>query len=240
MSTLKANLGVTPQEIFTTSSTQGTTLGALATSGDGRFFKYVLAGGTTLAVGKVQSAPAETTTWQDLDIAATSVGDTSITTTSTLTVTANALAGGYVTVTNGTGIGYTYGIKSNPAATSAVVTIQLSDPIQVASPNTVDIDFIASPFSGVVLNAATTVAIPVGVAIYPITNAQYGWIQTGGPVSVLADASAPTIGANVFVSDDTDGAVGLYETDAAGYAFIGQALTGMTSAEYGMVYLNLN
>ncbi len=240
MSVLKANLMVTPQAIFTSSTTQGTDLGALATTGDGRYYRYVLAGGTTLAVGKIQSAAAETTSWQDLDIAATTAGDTSITTTSTVTVGANAWTNGYVTVTNGTGIGYTYGIASNPAASGAVVTFKLSDAIVVASPNTVDIDIIASPFSGVVLNAATTVAAPVGVAVYPITNAQYGWLQVGGPCSVLADASAPTIGANVFVSDDTDGAVGLYETDAAGYAFIGQALTGMTSAEYGFVYLNLN
>ncbi len=240
MSVLKANLMVTPQEIFTSSSTQGTDLGAFATSGDGRCFRYVLAGGTTLAIGKVQSAPAETTTWEDLDIAAAAIGATSITTTTTLTVTANQWTNGFMTCTNGTGAGYNYQIKSNPAASGAAVTFTLADPLQTALANTVDIDIIINPYNSVVLNAATTVAVPVGVSVYPIVNAQYGWLQTRGTCSVLADASAPTIGANVFVSDDTDGAVGLYETDAAGYAFLGTALTGMTSAEYGFVNLMLD
>ncbi len=239
MSVLKANLLVTPQEIFTSSATQGTDLGSFATSGDGRCFRYVLAGASTLVIGKVQSAPAETTSWEDLDIAAASAGAVSITTTSTVTVTANQWANGFMTVTNGTGAGYNYGIKSNPAASGAVVTFTLSDPLQTDLANTVDIDIVINPYSNVVLNAATTVAIPVGVSVFPIVNAQFGWIQTRGVCSVLADASAPTIGANVFVSDDTDGAVGLYETDAAGYAFLGQAVTGMTSAEYGFVNLAL-
>lgn len=240
MSSLKGNISLEPQDLFTSSATQGTDLGAEATTGDGRRFRYVLAGGTALAVGKVQSAPAETTGWQDLDIAAASAGATSIVTTSTITATVNQLAGGYVVVTNGTGAAYSYKIKGNTAASSAVATIYLEDAIQIALPNTVDVDLIANIYSGVVLNAATTVAAPVGVAIYPIVAAQYGWIQVGGVCSVLADASAPTIGAQIVASDDTDGAVGLAETDAAGYAYMGQALTGMTSAEYGLVYLNLN
>ncbi len=159
---------------------------------------------------------------------------------SSRSVVASRSQNGFMTVTNGTGAGYTYQIASNPAASSAVITFTLADALQTDLANTVDIDIIANPFSGVVLNAATTVAIPVGACVYPITNAQYGWLQVRGPASVLADASGPTIGANVFVSDDTDGAVGLYETDAAGYAYVGYALTGMTSAEYGMVMLAIS
>ncbi len=240
MSTLKANIQIQPQELFTSSATARTDLGAVATTGDGRYFRYVLAGGTTLAQGKVQSAAAETTGWEDLDIAAALIGATQLVTTSTITATLNQLAGGLLTVTNGTGSGYTYKIKGNTAASGAVATIYLEDALQTALASSVDIDFVLNPYNGVILAVGASLsATPVGVAVYPVVNAQYGWIQTSGPCSVLADASGPTVGANVFLSDDTDGAVGLYETDATANGIIGYAMTGITSAEYGFVMLNL-
>ena len=241
---LGADLLINPGDLtFTVDPTVATTpleLGARATTGDGRYFRWAKAGASALVPGKLLSAPAETTGWQDLDIAAAAIGDTTITTTSTITATANQLSGGYVVVTNGTGAGWTYKISSNPAVTGAVCTITLEDSIQATTANTVDVDLIASPLSGVVLAAATQVAAVVGAACFNVPASNLGWIQVAGPIGLLADASAPTVGAMVVQSDDTDGAVGLFETDALAYPVIGTALTGMTSAEYGMVNLKIS
>jgi hypothetical protein len=237
---LGPDLQIAPSDLTANTASAATLLGARAVTGDGRAFRYVLAGGTSLVPGKLQSAAAETTAWQDLDIAAAAAGDTTITTTSTITATANQLAGGYVVVTNGTGAGWYYQISSNPAVSGAVITLSLRDSVQATIANTVDVDLIASPYSGVVLAAATQVAAVVGCGVFNVTNAQYGWIQVAGPAACLADASAPTVGAMVVQSDDTDGAVGLFETDALADPVLGTALTGMTSAEYGLVNLHIS
>lgn len=236
---LGCDLQISPGDLSYNSATQGANLGALATTGDGRYFRHVLAGASNLPQGKLCSASAEVTGLEDLDIAAAAVGDTTITTTSTVTVTANQFAGGYIVVTNGTGAGYTYQIKSHPAATAAVVTFTLVDAVQATTASTVDIDVVASPYSGVVLWTTSQVAEAVGVAVVPITANQYGWLQVKGPVGVLCDAGNLTIGQMAVASDDTDGAVGPFESDALAFPVVGIAMTGISSAEYGLVHLNL-
>ena len=82
--------------------------------------------------------------------------------------------------------------------------------------------------------------MPVGVAIYPITNAQYGWIQTKGIANILADG-AVTVGVQLVASTSVAGA---FKTQVAGSssvisAEIGTALTGISDTEYGSVNLNL-
>ena len=240
-STIRGNL-VAPQEIFSSSSSQGTLLGTEALTGDGRRFRYVLADASTaVVVGKTYQGPAETTAWQNLACAAAAIGATSITTTATITATANQLAGGYVTVTASTGAGYIYKIKGNTAASSAVCTIYLEDPILVAMTVTSStIDICLNPYSGIILTPGSTQsAACVGVSVYPLPVSTYGWVQVGGPVSCLIDAGGGAVGQIMVVSDDTAGAAGPFETDAL-FPIIGTAMTGSSSGDYGLINLNLN
>ena len=238
MSTLKANIQIEGQDVFSTSSTATTDIGAFATTGDGRGFRYALAGATTLVPGKLQQASAEdTTNLQNLTTAVASVGATSMTTTSTVTLAANALAGGFLTVVSAsTGAGYTYKVKGNTAATAAAVTIYLEDPVLVATTGTVKIDLIPNPYAAVIVNPATASSAPVGVAVYAVTNAQYGWVQTHGPVSVLADG-AVTVGTALAASNAVAGAV---EPLAGVQAAVGVALTGIATTDYGFVFLQVD
>ena len=235
MARLGGDLQVSPQELMTDSSIQMATLGARATTGDGREFRYVKAGGTALVPGKLQQTAAETTAWENLSVAAAAIGDKSITTTSTVTVTANQLAGGYVAVSVTPGQGYMYRIAKHAAATAAVVTLYLEDPIQVALTTASYVDLISSPYAEVIINPSSATGTPIGVAVYPITAEYYGWIQTKGPANVLADG-AITVGTNLVASNGTAGAV---EPLAGVQASIGIAMEGISTTEYGMVYLNL-
>lgn len=224
------------QDLFTTSTTAGgMQLGAKATTGDARMFTFVLAGGTTLVPGKLQQSPVETTGWENLAVAAAAVGATTVVTTTTVTVTANALAGGYLMVTVTPGQGYQYKIKANTAATSAVTTITLSDPLQVALTTSSRIDLIADTYSGVIVNPATATGTVAGVAIFPVTNAQYGWIQCSGPTNVLV-SGAVVVGEEVGPSTSVAGAV---EATTGVIADIGIAITGISDTEYGSVNLNI-
>lgn len=233
MSTLKCDLLVAPQEVYTTSSTQGTTLGSRVTTGDGRDFRYVLAGATSLVQGKLQQVSAEVTGNQNLAVAAAAIGATSVVTTTTVTVTANQYAGGWLVVTITPGEGYQYQIASHPAATSAALTLTLSDPLQVALTTSSRVDLVANPYNGIIVNPTSATSSPIGVAVYPITNAQYGWIQTAGVASVLADGTV-TVGTSLVASNGTAGAV---EAFTGVQAIVGIAVSGIATTDYGPVKL---
>src|SRR5487761_2492879 len=131
MSSLTGPVLAEYQDLFTSSATAGGPngglhVGAKAYTGDGREFRFALAGATSLVPGKLQQSPAEVTALEAVAVDAAAVGATSVTISASLTVAANALAGGYLSVAVTPGQGYMYEIKANTAVTSAagmVVTL---------------------------------------------------------------------------------------------------------------------
>lgn len=238
MSTLQNDTVIIGQDVFTSSASATHKVGQLATDGNGRYFRYVLNGATAVVPGKLYQASAEdTTNLQNLTITNVAVGATSITTTSTTTIAANATAGGFITVTDGTtGKGLTYRLKGNTVASSAAVTFYLEDPIITATTGTAKVDVIKSPYSGIVVNPATATSAPIGVGVYPIAANEYGWVQVKGAASVLADG-AITVGTNLVASNAVAGAV---EPATGVQAVVGTAITGIATTEYGFVQLNLS
>lgn len=238
MSTLRSDLLINPSELYdltVSTNGDGTQLGQLATTGDGRYFRYCLAGASALVPGKLQQASAEVTGSQNLAVAAAAIGAVSITTTSTVTCAANDFAGGWVLVTTSTGAGYQYQIGSHAAATAAVVTLNLVDPIIVALDTNSRIDLVANPYSSVIVNPATASSAPVGVAVAAVPATYYGWIQTRGVANVLNDGGS-TVGTNVSASNAVAGAV---EAAVTAQAVVGTAVTGVATTEYGAINLLL-
>ena len=214
-------------------------LGAIGYSADGRKFKYAKFG-AALTAGELLQTSVEDTGDESLAVAAASIGATQVTTTDTVTVTANQYAGGYLVATaeGGTGNGYYYKIKSHPAATSAVVTLTLEQPLKVAFTTATQIDLIKNPYDGVIQNPITATGAPVGVAVIDTTSSYYGWIQVAGAGLVKADASgAVTVGAIVTASNQTAGCVEDGDTDTQ--AIVGVAITGIAQAEFGLADLKL-
>ncbi len=193
MSSLKADLLVTPQDIYAQSTTQGTDLGAKATTGDGRVFRYVMNGAAALVAGTLVSSPAQDTTnlspttgLLPLAVGATySTQQTSLaigskyialglsaSTFPSITAAQSALLkGGYMTTVAGTGVGYTYKISSVSAATAGATAcfVTLEDPIQVAVLVSTGVTLTQNPYAGVIINPTTVSGSPVGFAVYPIS-----------------------------------------------------------------------
>lgn len=225
--------GINPHESETTPSHQ---LGAIGIYQDGRKYRYARAGSSSaLVAGDLVQSRAETADTQSLIVAAAAVGATQVTTTDTTTVTANEFADGYLFATGeaSTGTGIQYRIKSHPAATSAVVTFTLYEPIVVAFTATTQIDVVHNPYNGVIQWPVSQTGAPVGVARTALAADSYGWIQTGGPCAVLTTGGV-AVGANVSAATGTAGAV---ETATAALPTVGYALTGITTAEVGAVQL---
>lgn len=237
MTTITGAIQAAAQSIFSESQTAQHVLGELAFTNDGRAFRYAKAGATALVTGKLQQSSAEdTSNFQNLTVTAPSLGAVSITTTTTVTLTVNQLQGGFLTVTAATtGAGQLLKIAGHAAATAAAVTINLDDSVFIACTGTTKIDMAPSPFSAVVVNPTTLTSAPIGVAVYNITAAYFGWLQVGGVASILADG-ANAVGASLVASNGVAGAV---EDAAAPGAqpLVGVALTGAADTEYGLVKL---
>lgn len=206
MSTLIKPLS--PQDIFTHSSTQGLPLGTRGESKDGRMFRYAKAGGTALVAGNLLQSPAEITNHAGLTPAAAAIGATTVTVTLGGTAaTANQYAEGYLCTSTTPGHGYTYKIKSHPAAdASATLVLTLEDPLVVALTTASTVDMCLNPYAGVIQSPTTETGVPVGVANFVMTDAYYGWIQTAGVASVLCQGTL-AIGETAVVSNGTAGAV---------------------------------
>lgn len=239
MSSIKANINVSPQDVFATSTTQGTQLGAYATTGDGRVFRYCKAGGVNLVSGTLLQSPIEdTTNYQNLAVVAASAGATQITVTTSTTVAANALTGGYLATTTGAGYGYTYKILGNQASAASSLVLTIEDPIVVALTTASKVDLHPNPFNGVIVNPTTATSTPIGVAVSAIPSASFGWIQTHGPVAITA-SGALTVGLGVAGSVATAGNVVL-ATSAVTAPVIGMAITGVAANETGLVFVNID
>lgn len=243
MSVIKANLMVSPQELFTSSSTQGTDLGALATTGDGRYFRYFLNGAVTAVPGKIYQGPAEDATNQSpaggLAVAASAIGSTSVTLTGSLTLAANLLTGAFMSVVITPGQGYNYKVASNTAVAGAAnCAVTLEDPIQVALTTSSKVVFHLNPYSGCVVAPATLTAAPVGVPIYAVPNATYGWMQTHGPASCLLTGTFATAGLAVGVL--VGGTIGSLAPCIAGTPVLGYTMGIGATTEYDAVFLQID
>lgn len=239
MSHLTGATQIAGQDLATTSTSANTNLGALATTGDGRYYRYASLGAVAAVPGKLYQAAAEITNHQNLAPTANgAIGDKTITVTLGATaVTANQYAGGFVMVTASTGAGYMYEIASHPAALlSATLQLTLVDPLLTTTTSaSTKIDLIPSPYSATVVNPTTATSAPIGVAVFPVAIGGFGWLQVSGPTVLLADGTV-VVGTNLTASNATAGAV---EAAAGVQAVVGTALTGIATTEYGAVFLQL-
>jgi hypothetical protein len=219
------------------SATPDCQLGTQMQTTDGRTLVYVRAGATALVPGTLLQAPAEVTNHQDVVPAIAAIGATSITVTLGATAaTANQYAQGYAVITVTPGQGYIYQIDSHPAAdSSGTLTLKLVDPLEVALTAASNVDLVANPYNGVIINPTTASSAPVAAATHPITATYYGWAVKEGVVSLLSDGGT-AVGLAVVASNGTAGAV---ETLTGTQAPIGTTLTGIATTEYGAVKIKL-
>lgn len=241
MSKFTSDPVVLPGSIRTNSSVQEFNLGAKAVTSDGRVFRYCKAGATALVAGKVYDGPATVANHTNIAVAAAAAaGATSVTVTLGATAaTANQYAGGVLVVNDEAGQGFTYTIKSHPAAdasASLVLTLEEDETIVTALTTSSQVTLIPNQYNGIVIHAATEAGIPVGVAVTQVTAAYYGWIQTRGPVSVLINDTV-AIGSSVAASDTTND--GGAEIGDGVLPVIGYALAAGVGTEYNPIFLTI-
>jgi len=186
---------------------------------DGRVF-YMAKAGETLAAGNLVVAAPNTAAiiagefgvdGATAPVAGEggAIGDTTIRLSDAITgQTAGEYAGGYLSITDGTGEDYMYKIKTNEASNATnghLVTI--FDGLVVALDNTSVGSMIANLFDGVIVsNAANPMAeFVVGRAMVVAAADDYIWVQTWGPCLFKSGAAVIQAGQPVQAAEDDDG-----------------------------------
>lgn len=231
------------QAIHEISATAKETVGTLRVLQDGRKFRYAKAGSTALAAGKMCIATKINAAHADENLAAAAaVGDTQLTLTVTagLAIAANALAGGWLLINDGTGEGHTYAIAGNSAITASGTTlyISLAEPIRVAmaAGSTTQFTLVASPWMGVTASA-TEENVPVGIPPVAVTADYYCWLQTGGVAAALM-LGTPAVGSMLTLGSVAGALTAISSTLDVDQPIVAQQLgTAGVSTEYQPVKL---
>lgn len=205
---------LTDQDIRSTSTARGGEVyGQTQTTPDGRTYAYGFnntGSSTALAPGKLCSGAVVVANHQNNTGVVAAAGTQSLTFTIGATLaTQNQYAGGYLVVNAGTGAGQALLIAGNNAASSSgSITVNLADSVITATDATSKFSLIPHLYSAALLFASgsSLVLVSAGVPNVSIPDQSYGWLQTGGTCSILANVT-PGIGVNVVPSATTSGAV---------------------------------
>ena len=182
-------------------------LGTRAVTPDGRVFYYAKNSSAAITpAGKICDGIAAVAA-HDMDCAAAaaSAGATSFTSGTSLTVTKDQYADGYVIFNDGPGQGEVYRIKSNTAvsgATGLEITIDEPDGLRTALTTSSLFGLVYPPYKDVKIidGDGTMTTGPLGVNPIPVTASYYFWLQTAGVSSVLSGAAVAVVGDAVGVS----------------------------------------
>ena len=231
-----------------TTSSQKNKLGTEMAFADGRKYRYVENGGTALEEGKVVTSEAPAGNHdEDLAVATTAAGASSITVTLGATAAAkNLYAEGYLFFNLPTlstaGSRVFYKIRSHPAAASAgtlALTIDEDDRTVIAVTNgTETAGLIKNPYKDVVVAPAAIVGRYVGVSPCQIAANYFGWVQVAG-LAVASMDGTPAMGTNVGSSGNHAGsmiAVGADVTSAIGRV---HGVAGVNDEYHTVMLMNL-
>jgi len=176
-------------------------LGTRGTLPDGRVYYYAENSGTAITHGGYLLDGIAAVAAHDMDVAAaaTSAGETTFTSGTSLTTTKDQYADGYVYFNDGPGQGETYKVKSNTAvsgATGLSITIDEPDGLVTALTTSSLFGLMYSPYKDVKIidGDGTMTTGVIGVSTAPVTADYFCWIQTAGPCSLRLGAQVGIVG----------------------------------------------
>ena len=190
-------INLAAQDLFTESEVQQHPLGALGIDNYGNKYRYAQNGGSALTTGNLLQEAAEVTNFRSMAVntaAAIGANEGEVTLGGTAT-TANQFEDGHLWVESSTGIGQQFRIVRHDvqSTTDGSCTFVIDRPLKIALTTSSQVSVRKNAYDGVIQTPATTqTGRPVGVALYAMTAAYYGWIGTGGDFAVLMDAGTNT------------------------------------------------
>ena len=226
---------------FAESSSQLFPMGTKLIYGD-RTFRYAFMDGAVTA-GKALQSAAAVANHRDIAVqAAASAAATSVTVTlGSTAATEDQYANGYLHINDVAGQGQLLSIATHAAAdASANLAVTLNDAVATALTTSSKADLIANPYKDVVVAPATETGPVIGVTTIDMTDNYYGWIQTGGPCSILTSGTL-VLGEAAVRSDTTAGAAEPIDADVEGEStIIGQVMVVNGDTDNSVIWLNVD
>ncbi len=230
---------------LSTDATQRHPLGMRAVDRAGRVYRYCKAGAADLVAGNVIQGSVPAANHLAIAVAAdAAIGATSVSVTLGATAAAeNLYAEGWLQVDTTPGNGYMYYISGHAAIGSGgtgTIYLGKDDAVSIAlTAAGSKVGLIANPYKGVLQCPTTKTAAVVGVAVYPITAAQFGWLLTWGPAPVLINGT-PAVTAPVINSATTAGAADVWTAAAQPTStYIGEMLQVGVSGKNNAVFVRI-
>ncbi|MBU6501166.1 MAG: hypothetical protein KGJ89_05365 [Patescibacteria group bacterium] len=224
----------------------GLYLGARSYGDGGKMFRYALAGGSDLVKGNLLQERAEDTQFENMAVLAQAIATAGVlqtvpVTNGSTTVAAHDFDGGSLSVYTTPDGGSEYKILGHTTGGSgAALTLTIDRPLQTAWTTSTKVNMKWNPWSKVIQAPATTqTGIPVGVAIYAIPTATYGWVQTHGEAAVLSDGSTFAVGSEVGTPSGTAGCVTVYAAGTT-HAKVGSVRQAAASGHWISIFLQID
>ncbi len=209
-----------PPKHLVDDANQGAPLGQRMVFADGRRWTYCLVGATTLISGDVLEGKAlvsgdYTNLVSDV---APAIGDIQLSITTTVSTAAAYYDGGWMHCNLATTLlqGQSYRLKAvganvlNTSGAGDIFKLDPIDPIRVVGTTASEFGFVPNEYNGVIIaTSGTLVSRVVGVAQAPITNAQYGYVQTWGMSAVNSVTTSVVVGNNATAILAAAGRVGI-------------------------------
>jgi hypothetical protein len=174
--------------------------------------------------------------------AAAAVGDTKvIPTVGATAVDANEYDEGWLIFNDVSPEGEAYKIVSHEANVGSLATdINLDRPLLAAATTSSEVTLVRNPWNKPAVSQLIAER-PAGVTMtdWDVSEACYGWLKTRGMASTLVDSTGATVGYKVTISDQTNGAVGLF-SDVDGEPEVGWAMATHTATEFNPTYLTID
>ena len=222
MSVITGPTTITGIDLYASTAEKLHELGQLVQSNDGRKFRYVRAGGVNLVTGDLMQEPAEDTNYRSMVVqAASAIGVRTVAVTLGGTaVTANQFVDGDLAVEFSTGLGQNFKILSHTIQTSTTgtCTFTVDRPVAIALTTSSQVSVRKNSYDGVITFPTTPTGAPLGVAVVVIDTTEYGWIQSGGDVSVLFDTATNTQADQVAIGPSETVAGSVSQIEAADVA----------------------
>lgn len=184
-------INITAQALYDESSVRQHQLGTLGVDKYGARYRYIQAGAVALVTGHLLQEAAEDTNYRSMAVdTAAAIGDKVVSVTLGGTaVTANQFEEGELVVETTPGIGQWRRIRRHEVQTSTTGSCDFTiyEPLKIALTTTSQVSVRKNAYDGVVDFPVTPTGAPIGVALYAMTIAYFGWVHSGGPGVALYD-----------------------------------------------------
>lgn len=236
---------LTGVDMYSEEDVQMHPLGALGIAENGDMYRYtrIISSGTDLIAGYLIVSLGRESNHQNVALsAAAAVGATLVIPTMGATaVDANEYDEGWLIFNDVSPEGEFYKVLSHEANAGSLATdIHLERGIKTAATTSSEVSLVRNPWNNPAISQLIAER-PAGVAVqdWDVSVANFGWLKTKGMASTLVDATGATVGYKVTVSNETNGAVGLF-SDVDAEPEVGWAMATHTATEFNPTFLTID